>query len=316
MTKQEQINAKLAKPIEIGDFVSISVPYITKEIKNVGKGKNKKTEEIIKNNVFKLDGNLLDINNDFYLVKAGSFRIPSETNLENSCINNSTRYVKVKKEYVSTTTNECVANPFKKETYHISFLNLQLCSIIHYNGYSGNNDNNFDNSNYSQYNEGELKNKTIGGINFNPFIFDKDKKKQYYQRGFIWNLEQKQLLIDSIYNHIEIGKFLLKRRSWQDILNQLSDNDHAYDYDCVDGKQRLLSIMEFLQNKYPDLYGNYWKDLSKIAQHRFLDYGKLTCGILNENTSDELVKETFLTLNFTGTPMSKEHIEYVKSINL
>ena len=52
-------------------------------------------------------------------------------------------------------------------------------------------------------------------------------------------------------------------------------------YDCVGGKQRLLSIMEFLQNKYPDLYGN-WERSIKIAQDRFLDYGKLTCGILNE----------------------------------
>ena len=81
---------------------------------------------------------------------------------------------------------------------------------IHYNGYSGNNDNNFDNSNYSQYNEGELKIKQLVGINFNPFYFliktRKTNTKGLYESG------TKQLLIDSIYNHIEIGKFLLKRK--------------------------------------------------------------------------------------------------------
>jgi hypothetical protein len=37
---------------------------------------------------------------------------------------------------------------------------------------------------------------------------------------------------------------------------------------------------------------------------------------LGEHATDADVISTFLTLNFTGTPMSKEHIEYIQSIKL
>ena len=47
-----------------------------------------------------------------------------------------------------------------------------------------------------------------------------------------------------------------------------------------------------------------------------MNYSKLSYGKLDENTTDEDTINVFLTLNFTGTPMSKEHIKYVQSIKM
>jgi hypothetical protein len=37
---------------------------------------------------------------------------------------------------------------------------------------------------------------------------------------------------------------------------------------------------------------------------------------LSESATDEDVIDNFLTLNFTGVPMSQNHIEYIKSIKM
>jgi hypothetical protein len=37
---------------------------------------------------------------------------------------------------------------------------------------------------------------------------------------------------------------------------------------------------------------------------------------MGEDATDEDVVDNFLTLNHTGVPMSPEHIEYVKAINM
>ena len=37
--------------------------------------------------------------------------------------------------------------------------------------------------------------------------------------------------------------------------------------------------------------------------------------IMNENTKDEDVIRTFLMVNFSGKPMSKKHLDFVKEIN-
>ena len=42
--------------------------------------------------------------------------------------------------------------------------------------------------------------------------------------------------------------------------------------DIIDGKQRLNTIGEFLNNKFQDSHGNYFNDLSAFAQHKFTDH--------------------------------------------
>lgn len=84
--------------------------------------------------------------------------------------------------------------------------------------------------------------------------------------------------------------------------------------DIVDGKQRLNAARNFILGKYPDANGNYFADLSSYSQYKFTEHQLFTYAEMPEGTKDEDVLHQFLKLNFAGVPQSKEHIEFVKSL--
>ena len=151
--------------------------------------------------------------------------------------------------------------------------------------------------------------------NFNPYVI-KDGEKLYYQRDFCWTLKDKQLFIESIYQSINCGMVLLRKRSFKYVEEQCKKcNPEVGFFDVVDGKQRLGCIVDFVNDKFQDMHGNYYSDLSSRAQHLFRNSQVLTYGEMEEGTTDEDVIEAFLHVNFTGVPMSQEHIDYVKEIS-
>ena len=64
-----------------------------------------------------------------------------------------------------------------------------------------------------------------------------------YQRGSVWNLEDKSAFIDSLYRNIVPNNIILNYNS-----NGTSE--------CIDGKQRITSIIEFKENKFPLIFYN------------------------------------------------------------
>ena len=60
-----------------------------------------------------------------------------------------------------------------------------------------------------------------------------------YQREEVWTKPQKQLLIDSLLVGIDIPKFYFR-----------AVDKPPYEYEVVDGQQRLRAIFEFLNNEY------------------------------------------------------------------
>jgi hypothetical protein len=329
MKKQDQIEAKRKRPIEKGDRIQISVPYTTSEEVMEGRGKNKTTKTVMTKHVFKTTGTVNDFHDEkdgvVYEIQMGSVRVPSQaylTGRQSKYLDRSIRLDYFKAEHVSPTYDECGSNPFKKKRFRVSFYNQDFSSLLSKACYGyglegdyqtpvyrviGNTDNKADKS---------FVGASHGGINFNPFVFDAKGEKQFYQRDLVWTLEQKQLLIDSIYNGIEIGKFLFRHNSWKKVEQGMAEDGHGFDWDCVDGKQRFFAILHFIQNKYPDSFGNYWDDLSSDAQNHIIHYNNLSYGEMGDEAKDTDVVETFLTLNFTGTPMSKEHIQFVQSFKM
>jgi hypothetical protein len=158
----------------------------------------------------------------------------------------------------------------------------------------------------------------IPEVCFNPMVIDNDGNEVEFQRGLVWTIEQKQLLIESIYNNIEIGKVVFRKRDFHWVENRIKAGklEHTAFMDLIDGKQRFITIFEFINNKFPDLHGNYFDDFSNNAKVRFRNYNNLTYVELNEDTKDKDVIEQFLAINFAGVPMSKEHIDFVKSIKV
>lgn len=153
------------------------------------------------------------------------------------------------------------------------------------------------------------------GCNFNPYVV-KDDEKLYYQRDYCWTLKDKQLFIESIYQSINCGMILLRKRSFDYVENELKKgNSEVGFFDVVDGKQRLACLANFVNDKFQDLHGNYYSDLSNKAQHLFRSSRALTYAEMEEGTTDNEVIEAFLHVNYTGVVMSQEHIDYVKEIS-
>ncbi len=152
-------------------------------------------------------------------------------------------------------------------------------------------------------------------LNWNPFIYDHSNAKRFYQRAFVWSVQAKQDLIDSLYNGIECGRILVRLRSFEELeqLYKKGERELAF-HDIVDGKQRLNALQGFLMGEFPDSSGNFISDLSNYAQLKLVNNKLISYVTMPENSKDEDVLEQFLKLNFCGVPQSKEHIEYVKSL--
>jgi len=214
----------------------------------------------------------------------------------------------VARDKVKKNTFKIGANPFSSYDFRrkISSLNLSLDGIILML---------FKEKLYTQKRKNGESEFTIESINWNPYVCNNKGEREYYQRDFCWSLKDKQLFIDSIYNHINCGQVLVRLRSDRWIKEEGEKEDIVYLYDIVDGKQRLHTIYEFINNQFADSYGNYWNDLSEEARRMFENSRALTFAQMDEGTTDQDVINAFLHVNFTGVPMSHEHIEYVKELN-
>ena len=76
-----------------------------------------------------------------------------------------------------------------------------------------------------------------------------------WQRGYIWNRKDEQLLIDSIFRGIPIPKFYLTE--------EYNTKKGASIHYAVDGQQRLKALYKFLNNEFPVEVGErkyYFKD--------------------------------------------------------
>jgi hypothetical protein len=152
-------------------------------------------------------------------------------------------------------------------------------------------------------------------ITFDPYVYDKNGAKCYYQREKVWTLEQKIDLIDSIYKELNIGSFLLRSRSYKECQTLIDKGETEVAFkDLVDGKQRFSAIYSFIKGEFADNYGYFWGDFSEKAKRRFLAFDRLSYGEIGENTPDQHVIWAFLNQNHAGTPVDKNHIKKVQQI--
>lgn len=152
--------------------------------------------------------------------------------------------------------------------------------------------------------------------NFNPIIIDDNGDEIKYQRDYVWTLKEKQLLIESIYNNVDIGKIVLRCRSFKWVEDRVNAGilENTSFKDIVDGKQRVLTMLSFIKNEFPDLHNNYYRDLSVTSQRKFLGYRNVVYVELPEDISDKDILKIFLAINHAGVPQSEEHINFVKEI--
>jgi len=158
-------------------------------------------------------------------------------------------------------------NFHKEETYRITLLNSSIDSLLHKVHHSG-------------------------------VEFDSE-----YQRGHVWKMSDKVALIDSIFNNIDIGKFVFIQRSFSDSRPKI--------YEILDGKQRLTTLVEFFEDRFK-YNGFYFSELSNDDKNKFTGHG-ITYGYL-VNPDKKAIFESFIKLNTCGKPMATKHIDHVKQL--
>lgn len=131
-------------------------------------------------------------------------------------------------------------------------------------------------------------------------------KGKNLQRGFVWTLEQKRELIYSIFKGIKIPPI------------SIISFEHKI-YKIIDGKQRLSTILQFCENRFPIIWEDkeyYFRDLDWDIQGEFLSHGLITANIAYEYEDklipDDLKIRWFEMINFAGTPQDIEHLKNLK----
>jgi len=122
-----------------------------------------------------------------------------------------------------------------------------------------------------------------------------------YQRGYVWNDQDKENLIDSIFNNIDIGKFVFIRREYGE----------KYLYEPIDGKQRTRTILDFYENRFT-YKGKYFNELSHGDQNYFENH-LVNIAEVSDIPREQVLKY-FIMLNTTGKIMDKEHINKVRKL--
>lgn len=138
---------------------------------------------------------------------------------------------------------------------------------------------------------------------FYYFGVDMDPK---YQRGYVWELEDKQALIESIMTGMDIGKFVFRHLEYND------REDHIGN-EIIDGKQRLKAIIEFYEDRFMFM-GLYFSQFSHREKHIFLDCPVAVCEL--KYITDRRAMEVFVRVNKHGKVMDKEHLQIVENMLL
>lgn len=143
-------------------------------------------------------------------------------------------------------------------------------------------------------------NKVIGS--FKNYIKKIDLEPDY-QRNPVWKKEQKQLLIDTIFTGLPIPPIYLRRL-----------NNSEYETEVIDGKQRIIAIREFVENKYKlldetefndeSLADKKYKNLSDDEKAQFEDYELV---IVELDGTDEEIRKMFERFQ-NGTSLNAQEI--------
>ena len=130
---------------------------------------------------------------------------------------------------------------------------------------------------------------------------------EYQRMSEIWNLEKRQLLMDSIINDFDIPKIYF--HEFRDV--KKSPDGSSYKFAIIDGKQRLEAIWAFIDGKYclDDDIKYYADDKIKLCSLTYAEiadkyphikeiFDSFTLPIITVETDDiDMIEELFSRLN-------------------
>ena len=146
-------------------------------------------------------------------------------------------------------------------------------------------------------------NGTMGGLLHKVYSFGTDMNPEY-QRGYVWEQSDKEELIQSVFDNIDIGKFVFVKNEWDD------REDHK-GYEILDGKQRLGALCEFYEERLA-WNGRYYSELTAREQNWFENFSVAVAEMRNADRNQKIAM--FLKVNKTGKVMDKEHLRNVEKL--
>lgn len=147
------------------------------------------------------------------------------------------------------------------------------------------------------------------------WFLDLERNKQLdldppYQRRSVWTTKDKQFFLDTIFRNYPCPAVFLHK--------SMSD-DGKQSYHVVDGKQRLETILSFVNNKISiskdfgdtNLAGKKWKDITDPElKRRLWDY-VITVEML-PTTEGTIVNEVFDRLNRNSRKLERQELRHAK----
>jgi hypothetical protein len=147
-----------------------------------------------------------------------------------------------------------------------------------------------------------------------------------YQRGYVWNDEDRARLLDSIFNRMSIGSFIFVRNHGYlhdndptvitDYVNMLGERisiakKHNYTIEVIDGQQRLTTLLKFVMGQFT-YHGYKFSELNYLDRYT-ISGTPVSYRIIEEQDITEVeLLEMFLNTN-AGVPQDPAHLSRIKA---
>lgn len=147
-----------------------------------------------------------------------------------------------------------------------------------------------------------------------------------YQREYVWSEANKDALIESIFDRLDIGAFIFVRN--HGYLHENDDSAQQYrtidgrdvciprrkDYttSIIDGQQRLTTIVDFVLDRRP-YRGVYYSELHPADRAEFEGASVMYRMLSEDDVTDKEVVRLFLQSN-RGVPQTAEHLAKVQAL--
>ncbi len=137
-----------------------------------------------------------------------------------------------------------------------------------------------------------------------------DAKRDYnlnldpdFQREHVWTEEQQIRFCEWILRGGKTGRHLLFNcKNW--------NRGTPYDYELVDGKQRINAVLRYLHNEIPVFGNNFCKDFTDNMRLTGPDF--IWC--INDLATREEVLQCYLDFNGAGTPHTQAELNRVRAL--
>lgn len=137
-------------------------------------------------------------------------------------------------------------------------------------------------------------------------------KQMNLQRGLVWTIEQKRALIFTILRDQRIAPFVVVQND--------KDGQRRYNWQVIDGKQRINSIFEFFNDEFSIVFDGIeylYSQLPPDCKRQVERYSLFTVDVHysydDDPISDQTKIDLFEEINWLGTPQDIEHFNKIKN---